>query len=135
MPGTTNDGYSEEEQKKSSRGGPVKDGGEHGHRSFMDKLRHPMPSLREKLKDTHLYDMKVGAIHLKHRVGKFQNVFNQNHRHDEEHEQITDAKRTRIAEGHRFQSFAPERSGNLIKWYIDGRDYYHAVSIALERAK
>ncbi|KAI7497820.1 phospholipase D/nuclease [Hortaea werneckii] len=135
MPGTTNDGYSEEEQKKSSRGGPVKDGGEDGHRSFMDKLRHPMPSLREKLKDTHLYDMKVGAIHLKHRVGKFQNVFNQNHRHDEEHEQITDRKRTRIAEGHRFQSFAPERSGNLIKWYIDGRDYYHAVSIALERAK
>ncbi|KAF2719312.1 phospholipase D/nuclease [Polychaeton citri CBS 116435] len=104
-------------------------------RSFRDKLRHPFPELRDKLKDTHLYDVKVGAIHMKHRIGKFQNLVNTNHRHDEEHEKATDAKRTNIAEGHRFQSFAPERDGNRIKWYIDGRDYYHAVSIALERAK
>lgn len=94
-----------------------------------------MGKLRNKLKDTHLYDAKVGAIHLKHRIGKFQNLINSNHRHDEEHEQLTDAKRTAIAEEHRFQSFAPERDGNLIKWYIDGRDYFHAVSVALERAK
>lgn len=94
-----------------------------------------MGKLRGKLKDTHLYDAKVGAIHLKHRIGKFQNLINTNHRHDEEHEQRTDAKRTAIAEGHRFQSFAPERDGNKIKWYIDGRDYFHAVSVALERAK
>ena len=98
-------------------------------------MRHPFPELREKLKDTHLYDAKVSAIHLKHRIGKFENLVNRNHRHDEEHEKATDAKRTRIAEGHRFQSFAPERDGNQIKWYIDGRDYFHAVSIALERAK
>jgi len=94
-----------------------------------------MGKLRNKLKDTHLYDAKVGAIHLKHRIGKFQNLINSNHRHDEEHEQLTDAKRTAIAEEHRFQSFAPERDGNQIKWYIDGRDYFHAVSVALERAK
>lgn len=94
-----------------------------------------MGKLRNKLKDTHLYDAKVGAIHLKHRIGKFQNLINTNHRHDEEHEQKTDAKRTAIAEEHRFQSFAPERDGNEIKWYIDGRDYFHAVSVALERAK
>lgn len=68
-------------------------------------------------------------------MGKFENLINANHRHDEEHEQRTDAKRTKIAEHHRFQSFAPERDGNLIKWYIDGRDYFHAVSVALERAK
>ena len=98
-------------------------------------MKHPFPELREKLKDTHLYDVKVGAIHMKHRVGKFKNLVNSNHRHDEEHEQATDAKRTAIAEGHRFQSFAPERDGNRIKWYIDGRDYFHAVSVALERAK
>lgn len=133
MPG--NDGYRPEEQTSSTRGGPVNDGTENGHRSFKDKMRHPFPGIREKLKDTHLYDVKVGAVHLKHRVGKFENLFNQNHRHDEEHEQITDAKRTRIAEGHRFQSFAPERAGNQIKWYVDGRDYFHAVSVALERAK
>ena len=104
-------------------------------RSFKDKMKHPFPELREKLKDTHLYDVKVGAIQLKHKVGKFQNLINTNHRHDEKHEQETDAKRTRIAEDHRFQSFAPEREGNRIKWYIDGRDYFHAVSVALERAK
>lgn len=97
-------------------------------RSFGDKLRN-------KLKDTHLYDVKVGAIHMKHKIGKFQNLVNPNHRHDEEHEKATDAKRTQVAEGHRFQSFAPERDGNKIKWYIDGRDYFHAVSVALERAK
>jgi phospholipase D1/2 len=105
------------------------------HRSFKDKLRHPFPELREKLKDTHLYDVKVGAIHYKHQIGKMQNLFNTNHRHDEAHEQATDQKRTLIAEGHRFQSFAPERDGNRIKWYVDGRDYFHAVSVALERAK
>lgn len=105
------------------------------HRSLGDRVRHPFPELREKLRDTHLYDIKVGAIQLKHRVGKLENLVNTNHRHDEEHEQKTDRKRTRIGESHRFQSFAPERHGNQIKWYIDGRDYFHAVSVALERAK
>ncbi|GAB7354646.1 hypothetical protein MBLNU459_g5078t1 [Dothideomycetes sp. NU459] len=105
------------------------------HRSFSDRLKHPFPELRDKLKDTHLYDVKVKAIHLKHKIGKFENLINPNHRHDEAHEKATDAKRTGVAEGHRFQSFAPERDGNKIKWYIDGRDYFHAVSVALERAK
>ena len=50
---------------------------------------------------------------------------NPNHRHDEEHEQATDEKRTKIGEGHRFGSFAPERPGNNIKWYVDGRDYFY----------
>lgn len=80
-------------------------------------------------------EFKVSAIHLKHKVGKFQNLFNKNHRHDEEHEQATDKKRGEISDKHRFKSFAPERDGNRIKWYIDGRDYFHAVSVALERAK
>ncbi|KAK5135684.1 hypothetical protein LTR08_004985 [Meristemomyces frigidus] len=130
------DPQSAAKQEQSSKGGPIEDVNTHNeHRSFKDKLKHPFPELREKLKDTHLYDAKVGAIHLKHRLGKLENIINTNHRHDEEHEKATDAKRTRIAEGHRFQSFAPERDGNRIKWYIDGRDYFHAVSVALERAK
>jgi phospholipase D1/2 len=91
--------------------------------------------LRNKLKDTKLHDAKVKASHLKHKIGKFGNIFNPNHRHDEEHEKETDAKRTRTAESHRFDSFAPERSNNEIKWYVDGRDYFWAVSTALERAK
>ncbi|KAF2165055.1 hypothetical protein M409DRAFT_67362 [Zasmidium cellare ATCC 36951] len=106
-----------------------------GQHKDAEKDGKMLGGLREKLKNTKLYDFKVGAVHLKHRLGKFENLVNQNHRHDEEHEQKTDAKRTRIAEGHRFQSFAPERDGNKIKWYIDGRDYFHAVSVALERAK
>ncbi|CAK4034672.1 Phospholipase D p2 [Lecanosticta acicola] len=115
--------------------GKTHDVGGSGHQSRGSEDSEGHGGLREKLKHTKLYDVKVGAIHLKHRLGKFQNLVNQNHRHDEEHEQETDAKRTRVAEGHRFQSFAPEREGNKIKWYIDGRDYFHAVSVALERAK
>lgn len=63
------------------------------------------------------------------------NYFNPNHRHDEPHEQSTDRKRTAIAESHRYKSFAPQRSGNKVKWYVDGRDYFWAVSEALDRAK
>lgn len=114
---------------------PVPGPGGDTKRGFADKMKSPFPELREKLKDTHLYDVKVQANHMKHKIGKFHNLINPNHRHDEEHEKVTDEKRTNIGEGHRFQSFAPERDGNKIKWYIDGRDYFHAVSVALERAK
>ncbi|MCJ1425265.1 hypothetical protein MMC29_003153 [Sticta canariensis] len=109
--------------------------GNEDHRSFSEKLKHPFPELRDQLKETHLYDAKVAAIHFKNKVGKFANLVNPNHRHDEEHEKLTDEKRTRITESHRFQSFAPERDGNKIKWYVDGQDYFWAVSVALERAK
>merc|ERR1712225_61483 len=100
-----------------------------------EKLKHPFDNMREKFRDSSLYDLKVGFIHKKHEIGKFANLINPNHRHDEEHEKETDDKRTRIAKSHRFESFAPERPGNNIKWYVDGRDYYWAVSIALENAK
>jgi phospholipase D1/2 len=108
----------------------------HPHLHHMkETLEHPFHALSEKLKHTHVHDAKVKAVHTKHKVGKFANLFNSNHRHDEEHEKATDDKRTRIAEDHRFHSFAPEREGNMIKWYVDGRDYFWAVSVALERAK
>jgi phospholipase D1/2 len=100
-----------------------------------DKMKHPFAGLRQKLKDTKLYDVKIHATNAKHKIGKFGNLFNPNHRHDEEHEKLTDKKRNRIAESHRFDSFAPEREGNDIKWYVDGRDYFWAVSVGLERAK
>lgn len=85
--------------------------------------------------DTKLHDIKAQASHLKHKIGKLENLFNPNHRHDEAHEQEVDIKRTAIAESHRFQSFAPERDGNKVKWYVDGSDYMWAVSVALDRAK
>jgi phospholipase D1/2 len=103
--------------------------------ALKEKAEHPFPHLREKLKRTSLYDVKIGATHWKHHLGKLANLVNPNHRHDEEHEKITDEKRTRIAESHRFDSFAPEREGNDIKWYVDGRDYFWAVSVALDQAK
>lgn len=112
--------------------GATDDDEQHG---FKDKLKHPFSGIREKLKDTHLYDIKVKAVHMKHEIGKLENLINPNHRHDEKHEKETDEKRSNIAESHRFQSFAPEREGNKIKWYIDGRDYFWALSVALERAK
>ncbi|KAF2639655.1 phospholipase D/nuclease [Massarina eburnea CBS 473.64] len=106
-----------------------------GKRGLKDKVSHPFPNLRAKLKGTNLYDAKVRAVHAKNKVGKFGNLLNRNHRHDEEHEQKTDEKRSRVCESHRFNSFAPEREGNLVKWYVDGRDYFWAVSEALENAK
>ena len=30
---------------------------------------------------------------------------------------------------------SPERDGNIAKWYVDGLDYFWAVSVALEQAK
>ncbi len=102
----------------------VPDGHPPGNRPLSQKIKHPIPDLRERLKQTHLHDVKVKAIHTKQRVGKFRNLINSNHRHDEPHEKKTDEKRTAIAESHRFESFAPERSGNCVKWYVDGRDYY-----------
>ena len=87
------------------------------------------------LLDSSFNELEVKAIHFKHKVGKLHNLVNPNHRHDEAHEKACDEKRTRIAESHRFESFAPERDGNNIKWYIDGQDYFYAVSVALEKAK
>lgn len=114
-----------------------------GKQKGIKKLFHPfnhhasdkLQDIQEKLEHTRLRDAHIKAVHVKHKVGKFTNLFNANHRHDEEHEQATDAKRSAIAENHRFNSFAPERDGNLVKWYVDGRDYFWAVAEALEQAK
>ncbi|KAI1413844.1 phospholipase D/nuclease [Hypoxylon sp. FL1857] len=109
------------------------------HPDLTDKFKHPFHELKEKLKDTHLHeelhDVKINLIHKKHKFGKLANLFNPAHRHDEEHEKACDEKRNRISEQHRFNSYFPERDGNLIKWYVDGRDYFWAVSVALEKAK
>jgi phospholipase D1/2 len=92
-------------------------------------------SLKEKLQETRLHDAKVELIHKKHQLGKFANLFNPGHRHDEEHEKACDDKRTGICESNRFKSFFPERDGNIVKWYVDGRDYFWAVSEALDKAE
>ncbi|KAI6781430.1 Phospholipase D1-like protein [Emericellopsis cladophorae] len=91
--------------------------------------------LKEKLQGTKLHEAKISLHHKRNQIGKLANLFNANHRHDEEHEQRCDEKRSEICESHRFESYFPEREGNLIKWYVDGRDYFWAVSVALEQAK
>ncbi|KAJ5953573.1 hypothetical protein N7454_000469 [Penicillium verhagenii] len=101
---------------------------------FKDKFEHGLENLEEKFKDHNLHDVKAQAAHLKHKVGKFYNIVNPNHRHDEAHEQATDKKRSETAESHRFQSFAPIHENNRVKWYVDGKDYLWAVSEALEKA-
>ncbi|KAI1612833.1 phospholipase D [Exophiala viscosa] len=101
-----------------------------------------MDHLRDKFSDTKLHEpggkfhsTLAKASHLKHKIGKIKNIINPNHRHDEEHEKETDAKRAAYCESHRFESFFPERDNNKIKWYVDGRDYFWAVSAGLESAK
>ncbi|KAJ5216630.1 uncharacterized protein N7498_003037 [Penicillium cinerascens] len=101
---------------------------------FKEKFEDKVENLEESFRDHSLHDTKAKAAHLKHKVGKFFNIVNPNHRHDEEHEQATDAKRTKISESHRFGSFAPIREGNNLKWYVDALDYLWAVSEALEKA-
>ncbi|OIW32025.1 phospholipase D/nuclease [Coniochaeta ligniaria NRRL 30616] len=113
-------------------GGGSSKAGEH---HLADKLKHPFHELKEKLHSTHLHDVKVYLHHEKHKIGKLGNLFNSQHRHDEEHEKATDAKRKRIQEEHRFHSYFPERDGNMVKWYVDGRDYFWAISVALDNAK
>ncbi|KAM0818254.1 putative Phospholipase [Seiridium cardinale] len=109
---------------------PEKSGSDSGSHGFSDKLH----DLKDKFKHTRLHDAKVSLIHKKHQIGKFGNLFNPAHRHDEEHEKACDEKRAKIGEEHRFTSYFPERDGNMIKWYVDGRDYFWAVSEALEQA-
>ncbi|KAJ5722756.1 Phospholipase D/Transphosphatidylase [Penicillium malachiteum] len=101
---------------------------------FKEKLEHGIEHLEESFKEHNLEEVKASAVHLKHKVGKFYNIVNPNHRHDEAHEQATDLKRSDIANSHRYHSFAPIRENNRLKWYVDGLDYLWAVSEALEKA-
>lgn len=83
----------------------------------------------------HLFALKVRLVHTKNSWGKLTNIFNRNHRHDEAHEQEIDGRREEVARSHRYGSFAPVTVGNTVKWYVDGRDYFWAVSVALESAR
>ncbi|KAJ5540432.1 Phospholipase D/Transphosphatidylase [Penicillium frequentans] len=101
---------------------------------FKDKFEHGIENLEEKFKDHNLHDVKASAAHLKHKVGKFYNIVNPNHRHDEEHEQITDKKRSEIAESHRFHSFAPVHENNRVKCARESnRDDLHCRLVAVAR--
>ncbi|KAK3956584.1 hypothetical protein QBC32DRAFT_330399 [Pseudoneurospora amorphoporcata] len=113
-------------------GGPAQSRKHEHKKSTSEKLKHPIREIREKLANSSLNEH---LHHEKNKIGKFKNLINPQHRHDEAHEKACDDKRTNICLSHRFESFFPERDGNNIKWYVDGRDYFWAVSVALEKAK
>lgn len=50
------------------------DGAAHKHSSVCETLTHPVHGLKEKLKHSHLHDVKVGLMHKKAQIGKFANL-------------------------------------------------------------
>lgn len=62
-------------------------------------------------------------------------ILNPNRRHDDPEEKRQDEVRAEINSGHRFQSFAQERTQNTVKWHVDGHDYMWALSELLDNAK
>jgi len=82
---------------------------------ILDKLHSTVHRLGEELKD------KV--------VLKDEEV----HGHTHPSGQCSDG--THAGHDHRFLSFAPQRDGNDIKWYVDACGYMWAVSAALETAR
>ena len=42
---------------------------------------------------------------------------------------------SQVPQKYRYDSFASEKSGNDVKWYMDGAGYFFAVSLALESAR
>lgn len=87
-----------------------------GHGTLKGKVSH----LRDKLEDV--------AISV-------YTTYNSRHRHDEEHEHALDAKLEAIRDQHRFRSFAPMRDGNVVKFHIDGKDYFWAMSEVIDNAR
>ncbi|KAJ7740834.1 hypothetical protein B0H16DRAFT_1728848 [Mycena metata] len=53
-------------------------------------------------------------------------LINPNRRHDDPEEKRQNEIRAEINAGHRFDSFAAERSENFVKWHIDRHDYMWA---------
>jgi len=91
--------------------------------------------LQQRVRSLSIFGLIVQIVHLKNRLGKYKNLINRNHRHDELHEKLVDEKRDQIKSKNRFNSFAGPRMGNGVKWYIDGKDYFWAVSMALDNAQ
>lgn len=48
---------------------------------------------------------------------------------------LTMANNSVWAKENRFKSFAPIRCNAAVAWFVDGRDYFWDVSVALENAK
>ena len=80
-----------------------------------------------------LFNKLHGAVHdisseLNQRLNHPEN------RHSHPHGTSQSANATGSDTNHRFGSFAPQRTDNDVKWFVDGCGYMWAVSMALERA-
>ncbi|MBW0471417.1 hypothetical protein O181_011132 [Austropuccinia psidii MF-1] len=89
-----------------------------------------MDEFAKKVKD----DLNISGHIEKVEIGlkKFLNIQS---RHDEPHEKAHDEAIEKIRSTNRFQSFSKQRLGNNVKWFVDGHDYFYAVSEILESAK
>lgn len=77
-----------------------------------------------------LHHLRVEAHDVISNLSNLKHKFTHSHTH-ESHETCSAGTHDT---GNRFDSFAPKRDGNAIKWYVDGCSYFWAVSEALERA-
>ncbi|CDZ98423.1 Phospholipase D1 [Phaffia rhodozyma] len=91
-----------------------------------------MESLSDKLKSKAKI---LDSDHIRGFKQQLRTTWNPNHRHDEEHEKEIDRQLQAIRDSHRFNSFAPETSGSIVRSHVDGHDFFWAVSIMLEEAK
>ncbi|KAJ7187275.1 phospholipase D [Mycena filopes] len=76
-----------------------------------------------------------GAEGIQHTRDEIIGLINPNRRHDDPEEKRQDEIRAEINAGHRFDSFATERSENFVKWHIDGHDYMWALSEMIDNAR
>ncbi|THG95529.1 hypothetical protein EW145_g7942, partial [Phellinidium pouzarii] len=70
-----------------------------------------------------------------HTSDTIEGILNPNRRHDTSQERKEDEIRAQICAAHRFDSFARQRTGNFLKWHVDGHDYMYALSEILDKAK
>lgn len=86
--------------------------------SFFDKLKEGFQDLAA---DSKHITSKIGAVF---ESDKHSHTHNGHHCHDL-HQTIHN----------RYHSFAPPRSEDKAKWFVDGCGYFWAMSVALEEAK
>ena len=98
-----------------------------GHAGHSSPRSHGLGSLRAKMDKLSTGISRLGVA--------VTTTLNPNHRHDEEWEKEVDAKMEQIRDSHRFRSFADEREGNVVKFHVDGHNYFWALSEVIDQAK
>ncbi|KAG8946540.1 hypothetical protein FRC04_011598 [Tulasnella sp. 424] len=100
---------------------------------LLDSLKQDLDKVGELVHEHGLrHTVKEGAVAAFKTVS---GAVDRNDNHDDPEEKEVDKIREQINASHRFGSFAGERSRNAVKWYIDGHDYFWAVSEILDSAK